>query len=863
MRLAVHRLAALLLGLICVGLLQGCATPQQCPSRPGAGLSFPLCECKSQHDTQCRAGLFASDTGMMTRETASYPHRFLELGNLKVREHECKRMREAGGGPEKDCLERLEILSRYFNPDGQPPADKIGVALEGGGSKSAPFSLGVLAGLQQIGWLRDRVGAISSVSGGSYAASFFFQRLLDEPDNPDPPYADWFRSCVPDAFSRSQLSADVDRETCPAIRPVLPRLPDDVRCGECTRANKRAENLYDEFAKPFEYQGQVWRNPDLLFGDENAGLKRKPPGELPGTEIVQTVALFGASLVSTPFQHLSRTLFRWPYNSAPSKAAYKHGLERQFGFSPKDWHDLSALPPAARAERRLAHYRERDFPRLGEVIGKRRAPLWIVNASTPGATSVGAWLSVPARDALRHNFELTPLGYGSGIHGYAKTPPVSDLTFLGFPVLPERMTLLDGVTASAAFFDDEQSLFSQQPGRLAAGLLQHGLNVTWFTEIPNFNTGRANRLRSAVTPWPFHGLVHAANHRTTPYIHLHDGGNSENTGILPLLRRGYKRIVYAHGTMDRDAQWTSICHLKNELEMDGAYRLTSTQLDELAKGLTTQRNPRAGMRGFTSYLDQLCTLELNDTDRLVYSKGSGVSRLARLVCSRFGDTRIDRPCPEYEHAFPTDPTKRIRSDELCSFEPITDLFFRASGRGIEFKVEATALSTPADFETAFSATIHAIVPAVDWREVREQLQPASDNTREAAQTILDDDTWKGFCESGSSARAHLLQVNHCAGPDGNTLSFGPHAPSGTPGLPCTSLAFMLANACIRDKVESPCKDGQGKCVNFRALLPEFPQHDFIFQTWNSSYTLFAAYFDLGRHYTAITLDRMEKSAHAK
>ena len=44
-----------------------------------------------------------------------------------------------------------------------------------------------------------------------------------------------------------------------------------------------------------------------------------------------------------------------------------------------------------------------------------------------------------------------------------------------------------------------------------------------------------------------------------------------------------------------------------------------------------------------------------------------------------------------------------------------------------------------------------------------------------------------------------------------------------------SLAFTAINFCHADD------------------RPTFPQHDFIFLTLNSSYTIFGAYYDLGRH----------------
>ncbi|MFM8800864.1 MAG: patatin-like phospholipase family protein, partial [Tagaea sp.] len=77
---------------------------------------------------------------------------------------------------------------------------KLGIALSGGGSKASSFAMGVLAGLNDAGVLKD-VDVISSVSGGGYAAYFYFSRLLDAAtaragDTGPAAPADWFRHCL-------------------------------------------------------------------------------------------------------------------------------------------------------------------------------------------------------------------------------------------------------------------------------------------------------------------------------------------------------------------------------------------------------------------------------------------------------------------------------------------------------------------------------------------------------------------------------------------------------------------------------------------------------------------------------------------
>lgn len=60
----------------------------------------------------------------------------------------------------------------------------LGLALSGGGIRSASFASGVLAGLQEICWLKQ-VGYLSTVSGGGYAGGWYFAHAR-VPDLLDP-----------------------------------------------------------------------------------------------------------------------------------------------------------------------------------------------------------------------------------------------------------------------------------------------------------------------------------------------------------------------------------------------------------------------------------------------------------------------------------------------------------------------------------------------------------------------------------------------------------------------------------------------------------------------------------------------------
>ncbi|MEI6789500.1 MAG: patatin-like phospholipase family protein [bacterium] len=79
-------------------------------------------------------------------------------------------------------LPRLEHKSDFAAPDDRD--ELIGIAISGGGSRAATFASGALEALGEIGLqqngktlsLLDRVGYISSVSGGSLAAAYYAMR---------------------------------------------------------------------------------------------------------------------------------------------------------------------------------------------------------------------------------------------------------------------------------------------------------------------------------------------------------------------------------------------------------------------------------------------------------------------------------------------------------------------------------------------------------------------------------------------------------------------------------------------------------------------------------------------------------------
>jgi predicted acylesterase/phospholipase RssA len=81
-------------------------------------------------------------------------HTVLNSEKERIRERRARAKFEPEGGPEDPCV------------------DLVGLALSGGGIRSASFNLGVLQAFFRSGLLRF-VDYLSTVSGGGYTGSFF------------------------------------------------------------------------------------------------------------------------------------------------------------------------------------------------------------------------------------------------------------------------------------------------------------------------------------------------------------------------------------------------------------------------------------------------------------------------------------------------------------------------------------------------------------------------------------------------------------------------------------------------------------------------------------------------------------------
>lgn len=678
---------------------------------------------------------------------------------------------------------------------------ELGVALEGGGSKSAPFALGVLAGLQRAGVL-PHINVIASASGGTYGAYYYFARLLESAPDQQQPDA-WFRDCMPWVYSSLFPSIDKDQDA-PLLwcKERVTRQDASFRQEEGRNIRLVAGNRFHRQA-PHLYQAYVGQ--DLFAPQQTLNERTNNPLAHDWLGAYATGAwLFSVQLISLPVHYVAHGVFSWPINLSPIGHAYRSGIERAYGHSPESWqraleyeetHNTDTDPSlhtGTRYERdwtlkdlRTAYLARHDRCAIGQPCG---FPQWILSTSSTAGRSLKGWITSPPKDSQRFSFELGPRGQGSGLLGFLDMPP-------------EELTLRESVGASAAFADEEQRAVANPPWR---GLVNFGifaLNMNWGTTVSNFNVSDHKRMLYNAMPWPLYGLPTYQGNKA-PYIHLTDGGNVDNLGLFALLRRGTRNVVVSASTDDKSGSFPSLCKIKNELELE-----LPTPIDAAAKPTGTGSVYQLHMPSLSKW-EVVCNAALGAQEEAVWGKPV----VRSLFCSRLG---LDPSSTSCQSAY--DDRVRMYSGYNVWDWPYPVLEGCVVRRGEKDGTATTHSScSQARLENRLITRLLVIKPAISMRA-------------HAYQTSAKD--------------ASTVAVRSCmSGNDGRIIDAMPGEPPTTPppprgmDLPCQALAYIQKTWTAEDRAA-------GKA-------PTFPQDNFVKQTINSSYTLFGAYYDLGRHYAA-------------
>lgn len=425
---------------------------------------------------------------------------------------------------------------------GKGTAPQLGLALAGGGTKAADFSLGVLQGLTEVG-IMDQVDVVSTVSGGGYAALWYFARLLNPKDNPDShshqpagkKFMDkFFGDCIPKKYHKYLSNSTLRKERCPSSD---------------TNYEENSPSLYTD---PFRYQNYLRGYQDLFRYTEPV-FSYQVTGEDHGEVNGDLFRLALRSAMTIPLSIFSNAIFDWDLPLSASQEQYESGILRTFGAVPQD---CSLQPSPCRDKEQLRPTGDTDWVRSGLTFDllrneyeQGRIPLWVINTT---AGEDRAHPLSPQKDFHLTSFEFSPYGSGSGLFNYS-----SDRL--------DDLTPWEAVVTSAAFIDSQQKVLG--PVRVVANPLIRVFTFDWGRAIPNPHMPQWQRLSHYILPIPFYSFYGRDGNRPNSFVNirLSDGGQSENLGAFALVQRNMSDLIISDHGEDQQGTMVDVCRLKQLL----------------------------------------------------------------------------------------------------------------------------------------------------------------------------------------------------------------------------------------------------------------------------------------------------------
>ena len=400
--------------------------------------------------------------------------------------------------------------------------------------------------------------AISTVSGGGYAALFLYSKLMVGAGDPALTPADYFADCIPALY-----------------RPLLPTL--SGKSGDPVLCDEPALDL-----EKFRFQQFVRCRQDVLEHDCRPSLSGKDRSHFASTAALGAVTA-GASIPN----FAARTVFDWPVNLSPSRALYRAGIGSTYGLFPTtsstavERVDIAHICDSTHFKNCEASdtsarmvIRDMTFKKLGSFLEEsaKPYPVWLVNATASKKRSFMGWAMSGQRDFSKYTLQMSPYNARSGLYG-------------AFDLEREGIDLLNGVTAAASFFDANQTEVGQ-PLRMGLAGGQHLFALDWGSDVPNRNVGTGWRALHAALPFPLYYLdgtlrylsgAHTDATRSA-YIRLLDGGNNDGVGAYSLIETKMKTIFIADNLGDADGKLGDLCYLHNEVKLRNPYGETKRSL---------------------------------------------------------------------------------------------------------------------------------------------------------------------------------------------------------------------------------------------------------------------------------------------
>lgn len=432
---------------------------------------------------------------------------------------------------------------------------QLGLALAGGGTKAADFSIGVLQGLTEA-QVMERVDAVSTVSGGGYAALWYFSRILNPSgfsQNTSGRFdhkefaKKFFTDCIPWKYVDAQFVSSSLFENQTSL--------DYRSSGNCPQ--KPLTNFANETGfqtDQVRYQNHLrgyqdifawnWRSPFRYEETTNVEEKRGVNLEFAGS-----VAL---TVLSSMANFVPNVLFDWEIPMSSSRKQYEAGILRAFGAAPTNCGQTGGCVPSTRPIGSESFVRHNlTFELLWQEYEKGVIPLWIINATAGENRDLFSAIAHPGQKPFQlTSFEFSPYGSGSGLFRYSRHA-LSDLK------------PWEAVTISAAFLDAQQRIISP----VWANIFMNITTLNWGRSFPNPHVSWFESLFHKLLPTPLYLLHRRSGDSPGDFVNirLSDGGQSEDLGAYALIQRKLPDLIISDHSSDRSGHMEDICRLKNGL----------------------------------------------------------------------------------------------------------------------------------------------------------------------------------------------------------------------------------------------------------------------------------------------------------
>ncbi|MHC8391640.1 patatin-like phospholipase family protein [Pseudomonas sp. MDT2-39-1] len=462
----------------------------------------------------------------------------------------------------EDWRTTTEIEQNFYRtsrsiPSGTPD---VGIALSGGGQRAASVSIGFLSALDEQGILQD-VDIISSVSGGSYAAYWWYTK---------------------------RYSANLEREST-AIK---------------TSEHADSAPLYNRYYPPglcAYFKKNYTETPQLDRCKNQRAWKYKfhrhnlNSGHLLtySQEYTQAPELFGKTLswiITTPVHWVANGLFDMKLNANLFQNYYQNGLEREYGLYPGCKYDETNCKLKDYTNSRLAGLRAiNPAPNLLLTSMKEKhEPYWVINTTAAYNT----------RSAPKMFRFIPAFGYSKSLYDsvYEFSPTVQGSPRFGycFPgnsnCVENNIELSRQVALSGAAFDS-------LPAGANSAIDIFNLALGQYISNPKVSDG--DRTIHRVIPAPFVWFHENRHDETAPFIYLSDGGHSDNLGLYSLVRRGTKKIIVLDAESENGKKGNKSVFeaLKSDRCKLGTERNILIDIPELTNSTDKSKTPCSGEAG--------------------------------------------------------------------------------------------------------------------------------------------------------------------------------------------------------------------------------------------------------------------------